>query len=286
MRFLIRFLKGILVGIGGIAPGLSGSVMMLLLGLYERAVQAIAAPFRNFKENVFFLVPLVLGGGCGILLFSKLVDFMLAEYEFATRYLFLGLVLGTVPLFYKEVKKKGFSKGFYGVILAALGVGLVLFSFHSNLFSRVTEPDLLQSILLGVAVAGSSIVPGVDSAVILSAFGLYELYVSSVANLQWAVLLPAGVGLVTGAILISALMHVLIQRCYTATFSVIFGLFLSILPRVLTPACTWHSFGDGIGAVVLVLFGFAVSLYLSNVHACNARIREWYQKRKRGEQHE
>ena len=57
---------------------------------------------------------------------------------------------------------------------------------------------------MGVAVAGSSIVPGVDSAVIMSSLGLYELYVSSIANLDMSVLLPALIGLVLGAAAISA----------------------------------------------------------------------------------
>lgn len=57
-----------------------------------------------------FLMPLVLGFGCGVLVFSKVVDFLLEHYEFQTRYLFFGLVIGTVPLFYKSVRKNGFEK--------------------------------------------------------------------------------------------------------------------------------------------------------------------------------
>ena len=88
-----NFLKGIIVGIGGIAPGLSGSVLLVILGLYEKAVAAIGTLFKDFKNNVKFLLPLVLGFGVGVIIFSKIVDFLLVNYEMYTRYAFLGLVL-------------------------------------------------------------------------------------------------------------------------------------------------------------------------------------------------
>ena len=263
MKYATDFFKGIIAGIGGIAPGLSGSVMLIILGLYEKAVNAIGTLFKNFKENLLFLIPLVCGFGVGILLFSKIVDFTLENYEFQTRYLFLGLVLGTLPLFYKEVKKNGFNKKYYILIAVSLAGGLLLFAKGGNLFPQVT-----------VAVAGSSLVPGVDSAVILSALGLYELYVSSIADLNFAILIPAGVGLVAGAFIISAVMNFLIKRFYTITFSVIFGLFLSIIPKVLTEKCALNTGLDVIGAAALVIVGFAVSYYLEDIKGNNEKIKK------------
>ena len=76
-----------------------------------------------------------------------------------TRFTFLGLVLGTIPLFYKEVKKEGFNKKYYIVMLISAIAGIALFSFNKDLFPVITDPNLFQSVLLGFAVAGSSIVP-------------------------------------------------------------------------------------------------------------------------------
>ena len=98
-----NFLKGIIVGIGGIAPGLSGSVLLVIFGLYQKTIDAIGTLFKNFKKNILFLVPLFLGFGVGILLFSKVIDFFLSNFEMQTRFTFLGLVIGTIPLFYNEV---------------------------------------------------------------------------------------------------------------------------------------------------------------------------------------
>lgn len=274
MKYAADFFKGIIVGIGGVAPGLSGSVMMIILGLYEKAVNAISTLFKNFKENMMFLIPLVCGCGVGVLIFSKIVDFTLTNYEFQTRYLFLGLVLGTLPLFYKEVKKNGFAKKYYLLIAVAFFAGVLLFSVGDNSFQKMTEPSLVESVWLGVAVAGSSLVPGVDSAVILSALGLYELYVSSIAELNFAVLLPAGVGLVAGAFVISAIMNLLIKKLYTITFSIIFGLFLSIIPKVLTEACAIKSVGDAVLAAVLVIVGCAASVYFEDIKGNNKKIKK------------
>lgn len=278
MAFLKTFFKGTLVGIGGIAPGLSGSVLLVILGLYEKVVHGIGTLFSNFRKNICFLLPLLLGFGCGALLFSRIVDFLLKYYEFQTRYAFLGLVIGTVPLFYHEVKKKGFRKRYYFVMAAAAALGVALFSLNQDLFPLVETPNLLQSVLLGVAIAGSSIVPGIDSAVILSTLGLYELYVSSLANLHFQVLIPAAIGLAVGAVAISAVMNLLLKNAYTLTFSVIFGMFLSIIPNVLNESCQIRSVTDALVALGIAAVGFLASYYLGDFSGNNAKIRRLLRK--------
>lgn len=269
-------LKGIIVGIGGIAPGLSGSVLLVIFGLYQKTINAISTLFKNFKKNIMFLIPLILGFGIGVLIFSKAVDFFLNNFEIQTRFTFLGLVLGTIPLFFREVKKEGFSKKYYIFIATAACVGIALFSLNKGAFPQIENPNLFQSVLLGIAVAASSIVPGVDSAVILSTFGLYELYVSSLANLNFSVLIPAGIGLVIGAFAISIIMNTLVKNFYTATFSIIFGLFISIIPSVLNERCTLAWNIDSIISILFFILGFIISFYLSDVQKNNKRIKKLF----------
>lgn len=286
MKHLLNFIKGIVVGVGGVAPGLSGSVMLLILGLYEDVIGAISSLFKKFKKNVAFLLPIVLGMGTGILLFSKIVDYFLENFEFATKYLFLGLVVGTIPLFYKSVKKNGYRKSYYIIVAIAFALGLFVFTYNKSFFPSVTNPDFFQSMLLGVAVAGSSIVPGVDSAAILSSLGLYSLYVDSLANLNYTILLPAGLGLVAGAVIISAIMNFLIKKCYAVTFSVVFGFFISILPTILmndqktgylmpeTPEKFFLAAG-------LAVFGFALSFYLGDIKGTHQKIKNLFCRNKK-----
>lgn len=275
---MLNFLKGIVVGIGGIAPGLSGSVLLVIFGLYQKTIDAIGTLFKKFKENFLFLAPLFLGFGVGVLLFSKVVNFLLTNYEAQTRFAFLGLVLGTIPLFYKEVKKEGFSNKYYVYIVVAAICGFALFFFNGNLFPTITDPNIFQSFMLGVAVAGSSIIPGVDSAVILSSLGLYELYVSSIATLNFSVLIPAAVGLGIGALVISFLMSKLIKKYYTATFSIIFGLFLSIIPNVLNESCRLGFNLSSILSVLLIFVGFGISYYLGDIQGNNEKIKKIFKK--------
>ena len=260
-----NFLKGIIVGIGGIAPGLSGSVLLVIFGLYQKTVNAIGTLFKDFKKNILFLIPLFLGFGVGVIIFIKIVDYFLNNFEMYTRFAFLGLVIGTIPLFYKEVKKEGFDKKYYILIIAAAICGFSLFFVNKDFFPQVTNPNLFQSVILGVAVAGSSIVPGVDSAVILSSLGLYELYVSSLASLNFSILIPAGVGLVVGALVISFIINKLIKRFYTATFSIIFGLFLSIITNVLNESCKIGFNAQSVIAIIIAIIGFGISYFLGDI---------------------
>lgn len=266
-------LKGIIVGIGGIAPGLSGSVLLVILGLYQKTINAIGTLFKDFKNNIVFLLPLLAGFGVGVLIFSKIVNFLLNHYEMQTRFAFLGLVLGTIPLFYKEVKKEGFSKKYYILIGIALLFGLAIFSFNKNAFPTIKNPNLFQSVILGVAVAGSSIVPGVDSAVILSSLGLYELYVSSLADLNFSILIPAGFGLIIGALVISAIINFLVKKYYTITFSIIFGLFISIIPNVLNESCALYFNMQSLISLIIFGVSFMISYYLGNIEKNNQKLK-------------
>ena len=279
METIKHFLKGIIAGVGGIAPGLSGSVLLVIMGLYEKTVGALGTLFKHFKKNVKFLLPVCLGMACGVLLFSKIVDFLLENFETPTRFTFLGLVLGTIPLFYRQVRKKGFRSCYYFVMLIAGLAGLMLFGMNKALFPQITDPNFFQKVFLGVAVAGSSIVPGVDSAVIMSSLGLYELYVSSIANLDFGVLLPALIGLILGAAAISAGMNFLLKKAYTLTFSIIFGLFISIIPNILQDCYKINNLWDGTVAIAFALAGCIVSYYLGDISANNARIKRLFKKK-------
>lgn len=275
-----RFLKGIIVGVGGVSPGLSGSVLLIIFGLYRQTLEALGSLLGNFRKNIRFLLPLVAGMLTGVLLFSKLIDFLLAGFEMPTRFCFLGLILGTVPMVWKEVRKEGFSPKYYTVIAAAAVAGTFVFTLNAGFFPQVTDPNLLQSVLLGVAVAATAIIPGVDPAVFLSSLGFYEMYVGALADLNLRILIPMVAGLAVGAMGISFAMGWLFRRFYTAAYSVIFGVFLSMIPNMLNESCVLGMNGITALSLALVLAGFAVSWYLGDMQAHNARIRAWMTQKK------
>lgn len=256
------FFKGIIVGIGGVSPGLSGSVLLIIFGLYQKTLEALGSLLKNFRKNAAFLLPLVLGMFTGVLLFSKAIDFFLTNYEMPTCFCFLGLILGTLPMIWQEVRKEGFAPKYYGVIALAAAAGFWFFRMNPNAFPQVAQPNLLQSVLLGVAVAATAIIPGVDPAVFLSTLGLYRAYVAALANLEVSILLPMLVGLAAGAVAISFCMSRLFQRFYTATYSVIFGIFLSMIPNMLNERCVLGFNAASALSLALLAAGFLVSYYL------------------------
>ena len=256
------FFKGIIVGIGGVSPGLSGSVLLIIFGLYRKTLDALGGFFKDIRRNALFLLPLVAGMFTGVLLFSKLIHFFMNNYEMPTCFCFLGLILGTLPTVWKEVRKEGFANRHYVYILLAAAASFAFFRLNPDTFPQVTDPSALQSVLLGVAVAATAIIPGVDPAVFLSTLGLYRVYVASLAQIDLHVLAPMLIGLAAGAVVISHGMSVLFRRFYTATYCVIFGIFLSMIPNMLTENCVLGFNGASAVSVLLLAAGFAVSYIL------------------------
>ena len=277
---ILRFLKGIIVGIGGVAPGLSGSVLLIIFGMYRQTLDALASLLKDFRKNIAFLLPLVAGMILGVLTFSKVIDFCLRLFEMPTRFCFLGLIVGTLPMVWQEVKKEGFSKGYYFVILLAFALGIWFFTANPNAFPQVTNPNLLQKILLGAAVAMTAIVPGVDPAVFLSTLGLYLTYVTALATFDVSILLPMLIGVAGGAVVISAVMSALFRKAYTATFSVIFGIFLSMIPNMLTANCRLGWNGISVISLLLALIGFAVSYYLGDIEGANRKLKNLFGRKR------
>jgi len=209
-----------------------------------------------------------------VLLFSRLIDLLLRRYEMPTRFCFLGLILGTLPMVWKEVRRDGFRLRHLLLLVLSAALGTWFFAGNPGVFPQVKEPTLLQCLLLGVAVAATAIIPGVDPAVFLSTLGLYELYVSALAGLNLGILIPMVVGLAVGAVAISFGMSRLFRYFYTASYSVIFGIFLSMIPNILSERCVLGTDRSSILSLFLMAAGFLLSFYLGDLEANNRRIKK------------
>ena len=278
---MLQFLKGIVVGIGGVSPGLSGSVLLIIFGLYRQTLEYLGTIMKDFKRKIRFLLPLLLGMGVGVLLFSNVIDFCLERFEMPTRFCFLGLILGTLPMVWREVRKEGMRPWHYALILLVAVGGFFLLTAEDAGFPQLTQLDFFQSVLLGIAVAATVIIPGVEPAVLLSTLGLYEVYVDSLANLDLQVLLPMVLGLAAGAVAISFVMSRLFSRFYTGTYCVIFGIFIAMIPNMLTEECVLRWNGQSLCAIVLMLLGFGLSFWLGELEKNNMRLRRIFGKREK-----
>ena len=101
---LILVLKGMIIGVANIIPGVSGGTLMITLGLYEDVITTISHFFKHLKKNLKFIIPLAIGMVLSILLLSKLISLCLDKYPFPTTMFFVGLILGGIPLLWNRSK--------------------------------------------------------------------------------------------------------------------------------------------------------------------------------------
>ena len=138
-------LCGAFLGISVIAPGVSGSIMAVMLGIYDELITIISNPFKNFKKNVVYLLPMVIGAGASMLLLLKGLRWLFANYEIPAFLLFISLIAGSIPAVFGEAKKAGYKKIYFiGTAIAlifALAIGLMAKNdvFDINSAEKETE---------------------------------------------------------------------------------------------------------------------------------------------------
>lgn len=81
LSWLARVIKGIVIALGFILPGISGGALAAILGIYERMIGFLAHPFKDFKENVLYFIPVAIGMLLGIGLFSYPIEYLLENFR-------------------------------------------------------------------------------------------------------------------------------------------------------------------------------------------------------------
>ena len=110
---LKNILKGILIGIGSIAPGVSGGTFAMMLGIYDKITDAIGNFYVDFKSKMIFLCSISLGVAIGIIGFSRILEYLFISHEFASKFVFVGIMIGSLPSIFNEAKKQGFTKYYF-----------------------------------------------------------------------------------------------------------------------------------------------------------------------------
>ena len=121
--WFIRLIKGIVVGIGFILPGLSGGVLAVIVGMYDPLIKFLANLKDKFLKNIMFFLPFAIGAAVGIVLFAVVVEKAFGKYAAEFVCLFVGFVAGTFPSLFKTAGKQGRkNKDFLVLILSAVGI--------------------------------------------------------------------------------------------------------------------------------------------------------------------
>src|SRR5574344_1712746 len=101
---IMLVIKGFIMGIANIIPGVSGGTLALILGIYEDFIGAISHFFSNFKKNISFLIPIAIGMVLAIVSLSRVIDYSYNHFPIPTSLFFVGLVLGGIPMLLSKVK--------------------------------------------------------------------------------------------------------------------------------------------------------------------------------------
>ena len=244
---IMLVLKGMIIGVANIIPGVSGGTLMITLGIYEQVIDTISHFFKNFKKNLKFIIPLAIGMVLSILLLSKLISLCLDKYPFPTTFFFIGLILGGIPLLWKRTSaaKSKLSNWLVFIITFAI---VVTFAFlKSGDFvidlNSLTPVGYITLFIVGMISAATMVIPGISGSFVLMLLGYYEPIVNTIKDLtkfdqlehHLLILIPFGLGIVIGIVLVAKLIEYLLKKYPVKTYYGVLGFVLASLVAIIKP---------------------------------------------------
>ena len=230
---MLLFLKGFVVGIGKIIPGVSGAMLAVNFNVYERAIEAVTNFFFDWRKNLKFILIFGLGIFLSIVLFSGTVLYLLTHYKFITMMFFIGLIFGGTYNFSKEINYN-YKNIILIIVVIVIFLILSLGNFNNNYIFKENFTDYIMFFWGGFIDIFASIVPGISGTAILMVMGLYNQIlemISSIFNFSYVSLhlgiyISYGLGMFLSFILNSYLINLCIKKFRNSTYSVILGLFI------------------------------------------------------------
>lgn len=240
-NWLMQVLRGVVIGLANVIPGVSGGTMMVSMGIYDTIIWSINHLFKQFKKCVVTLLPYLLGMVIAILAGAIGLKAAFAEFPLPTNALFIGLILGSLPFILHDMK--GTKIGWQGILLFIVFFALVVMQKvlegDGNAEIVLSFGEVLKLFLLGVIASATMVVPGVSGSMMLKTFGYYEPIVtgaipdllSGLTGGDWSmvlhnvgILLPFGIGIVVGFFGIAKLIAFLFKHWKGWTYCGILGM--------------------------------------------------------------
>jgi putative membrane protein len=261
--WLLRVVKGILVGVGFITPGLSGGVLAVVFGIYEPLMRWLGNLREKFLQNLVYFIPVGIGGALGVVAFSAVVDWAFANYAAQFTWLFIGFISGTFPSLLKTSGKEGRKQWHWAflVVVAALTV-FAMRTLENSSFSQLT-PSFTNWLLSGFLMGLGAVVPGLSPSNFLIYFGLYDKMAAGISRLDFGVIIPILIGGVLCVLIFARLVSLLFKKHYAFMYHFILGIVvgstIAIIPRGVT--------GAGVIAICALLFvvGAVISYMLAKL---------------------
>lgn len=293
MEIIINIIRGILIGVANVIPGVSGGTMAVSLGIYDKLISSITGIRKQFKKSVIFLLQLFIGMGIGIIGFAYAIEFLFEKFPFPTAMAFIGLIIGGIPMMYDAWKKDlrmkrkkagiGHAIAFLALFLFAVALPLMGTGADADL-TAVNVGNIIILFFIGMIASATMVVPGVSGSMVLLILGYYTSIIGEITGFLdslkamdmagighgFAVLMPFGIGVIVGIIVIAKIIEWLLTYYCALTYSAILGLILAspfaiFINQYQTGTLTLTVWGVIIG-VILMVVGACLTFIMGNIN--------------------
>ncbi len=210
---MLLILKGFIIGIGKVLPGVSGSVLAIRLGVYEEMIAALNNLLK--KDNIIYLMKLCIGIILAIVLGSKVLIVLLDKYHLLLKYLFIILIACGIPNILKN------TTSYISSIISFIFYILILNIPNLNLN--------VNYYMIGSLEAITTIIPGISGTAIFVSLGIYEELLNIFSNIylfKLNILIPFGLGLLITALILVRFIDYCFTNFRNKTYGVILGLLI------------------------------------------------------------
>lgn len=277
MKRINQILRGVVIGVANIIPGVSGGTMMVSMGIYDTLIDCITHLFSDFRRSVKTLWPYALGMLVGIFALASLLTYCFTNFPLPTSTAFIGLILGGLSPLIRKIDKSKLNLLailVFGVFFALIIVMALLNPADVEGRIRMSAGQMLILLGMGAVASATMLIPGVSGSMVLMLLGYYRPVLAAVNDLKDAllggnlagavgpalVLLPFGVGVLLGIYLVAKLIGWLLSRYPTYTYCGVLGLVAASPVAILLRT---EMAGVAVGAILASVATFAVGFVLA-----------------------
>ncbi|MGD9909053.1 MAG: DUF368 domain-containing protein [Candidatus Izemoplasmatales bacterium] len=240
--FFMLLLKGFIIGIAFIIPGVSGGTLAIYLGIYDKLLHAIGHIVTETKKSIQFLVPVFLGVGLSVVLLAKILGYFIEKNSLVTLFFFIGLILGGIPYLFKQTKGAKIKPAHYIAFAVAFAIVILMLLYKLNYSSTGLEtfPKTIGNFalifMLGLIASTTMIIPGISGSALLMVLGFYTAIVTNVVgnlfdfssfSYNLFVMIPFGLGAVVGIVVFSKVLETLLKKYKSETYYAIIGFIIA-----------------------------------------------------------
>lgn len=232
---MVNFIKGLVIGLATLVPGVSGGTIAMILGIYSDLIHSIGSFFKDIKRNIILLLQVGIGAILGIVLFSKIINLALNRFPYQMSYLFMGVVSGGFPLLYKkslDSKVKRFDFVFFIVGFIVVYIMTLEPNAIVNLAMDTGIKNIIFLIVAGIVIAIALIMPGISTSFMLLTLGLYDFTLEAINQHNLNYLIPLCIGVVIGTAITTKTIEKLLNKHTSKTYLLIVGFVVGSLIEI------------------------------------------------------